>query len=147
MYERLSDGIFLEAGGTSTDISAVRNGRVIVRYAQVGGHKTYLNSLDVRTVGVAGGSMIRVANKRIIDVGPRSAHIAGLEYEAFTAPLQNPQIIYLAPCAGDTADFIGVDGADGRRVALTLAGAANLLGYIQPDDYAAGNDEAVQIAW
>lgn len=147
MYERLSDGIFLEAGGTSTDISAVRNGRVIVRYAQVGGHKTYLNSLDVRTVGVAGGSMIRVANKRIIDVGPRSAHIAGLDYEAFTAPLQNPQIIYLAPCAGDTADFIGVDGADGRRVALTLAGAANLLGYIQPDDYAAGNDEAVQIAW
>ena len=56
-YERLTDGLFFEVGGTSTDISCVKDGQVMVTYAEVGGHKTYLNSLDVRTVGIGGGSM------------------------------------------------------------------------------------------
>ena len=147
MYEKLSDGIFLEAGGTSTDISAVRNGRVMVRYAQVGGHKTYLNSLDVRTLGVAGGSMIRVENGKIMDVGPRSAHIAGLDYEVFSEPLVDGRLELVAPCAEDEAAFAAVVGKDGRRVALTLAGAANLLGSVPEGDYAAGNGAAARAAW
>jgi N-methylhydantoinase A len=147
MYEKLSDGIFLEAGGTSTDISAVRNGRVMVRYAQVGGHKTYLNSLDVRTLGVAGGSMIRVTDGLIRDVGPRSAHIAGLSYEVFSEPLAEAKLALLAPCAEDEMAFAAAVGSDGRRVALTLAGAANLLGKVPDGDYAAGNREAARIAW
>ena len=147
MYEKLSDGIFLEAGGTSTDISAVRNGRVMVRYAQVGGHKTYLNSLDVRTLGVAGGSMLRLDGDRLADVGPRSAHIAGLAYEVFSAPLQNPHLVRIAPCAEDEAVFAAAEDEKGHRVALTLAGAANLLGTVPPGDYAAGSREAARAAW
>ena len=147
MYERLSDGIFLESGGTSTDISAVKNGRVMVRYAQVGGHKTYLNSLDVRTLGVAGGSMVRVEGGTITDVGPRSAHIAGLEYECFSAPLSEPKLVLTAPCRGDAVVFAAVEDKNGRRVALTLAGAANLLGQMPQGDYAAGNLAATQVAW
>ncbi len=147
MYEKLSDGIFLEAGGTSTDISVVKNGRVMVRYGEVGGHKTYLSSLDVRTLGVAGGSMIRVENGKITDVGPRSAHIAGLTYEVFSDRLDQPKLKLVAPCADDDKAYAIVEGADGKQVSLTLAGAANLTGSVPAGDYAEGDRESARIAW
>ena len=86
MYEKLTDGIFFEVGGTSTDISCVKDGKVMIQYAEVGGHKTYLNSLDVRTVGIGGGSMVQIKDGKAVSTGPRSAHIAALDYEVYTDP-------------------------------------------------------------
>src|SRR6266403_1899762 len=85
-YLRVSDGIYLEVGGTSTNIGVIRNGRPTIKHAKVGGHDTYVNSLDVRVIGIAGGSMVRVRGNEVFDVGPRSAHIAGLHYAAFARP-------------------------------------------------------------
>ena len=148
MYERLSDGIFLEAGGTSTDISVVKDGKVMVRYGEIGGHKTYLSSLDVRTLGVAGGSIIRVENGKITDVGPRSAHIAGLPYEIFSDKLENPEMELIAPLKDDEPTFVVVSGKNGRKVSLTLAGAANLLGNVPEGDYAYSREkENSRVAW
>ena len=149
MYAKVSDGLFLEVGGTSTDISLIKNGRVMVDYAEVGGHRTYLRSLDVRTVGVAGGSMIRIRDGRMVDVGPRSAHIAGLEYAVFTEPenLAGAELEVFAPLPGDPAEYVAVRTASGKRYALTLSDAANLLGRVRPDDYAWGNVEAARRAW
>lgn len=75
MYEKLTDGIFFEVGGTSTDISCVKDGKVMIQYAEVGGHKTYLNSLDVRTVGIGGGSMVQLREERLSAPG-RAARIS-----------------------------------------------------------------------
>jgi N-methylhydantoinase A len=149
MYEKITDGIFLEAGGTSTDISAIKDGKVMIRSAQVGGHKLYLKSLDVRTLGIAGGSMIVVKDGRIADVGPRSAHIADKAYEVFsdTSDICEPQVDLIAPCKDDEANYAVVSCANGQSYALTLAGAANILGYVPKDDYAAGNLDAALCAW
>ncbi len=149
MYEKISDGIFFEAGGTSVDISVIKNGRVMIKYAQVGEHKTYLQSLDVRTLGIAGGSMIRVKNGKIVDVGPRSAHIAKKEYECFAAPelLAGGTLQFVSPLKEDPCEYSVVMTPAGKEYSLTLAGAANLLGYVPEDDYARGNMESGKLAW
>lgn len=149
MYEKITDGIFLEAGGTSTDISAIKDGKVMIKNATVGGHKLYLTSLDVRTLGIAGGSMIRVKDGHLVDVGPRSAHIADKEYEVFTpaADIEDPKIELIAPREDDQADYAVVSCANGKSYALTLCGAANILGYVPEGDYAEGDVEAARAAW
>lgn len=148
MYEKLTDGIFLEVGGTSTDISCVKNGKVQVKYAVVGGHKTFLTSLDVRTVGIGGGSMIQIKDGRITEVGPRSVHIAGMAYEVYGTPedIVDPVLKCIRPTAGDP-DYGYVECANGKKFALSLSGAANIAGYIADGDYAKGNVEAAKKAW
>lgn len=150
MYEKVSDGIFFEVGGTSVDISVIKNGKVMIQNAQVGGHRTYLRSLDVRTLAVAGGSMIVVEQGKISTVGPRSAHIAGCEYECFTDASSfgnQPQLTFISPRPGDPQTYAVIATPGGKNYALTLAGAANLLGYIPQDDYAQGDPASTRIAW
>lgn len=148
MYEKLTDGLFFEVGGTSTDISCVKDGKVMIRYAEVGGHKTYLNSLDVRTVGIGGGSMVEIKNGKAVDMGPRSAHIAGLEYEVYTPAekIVDPKLVAVRPMETDP-EYACIECANGVKVALTMAGAANLAGYVREEDYAFGNVEAARKAW
>lgn len=145
MYLRVSNGIFFEVGGTTTDIGVIKNGRPMIDYAVVGGQRTMVNSMDVRTVGVAGGSMIRANNGKIIKVGPRSCHIANLPYVAFTDPKEfdNPEIIQLSPTKGDPADYIAIR-ANGNDYALTTTCAANALGIIEEGDYSYGYPESAK---
>ncbi|MBQ4469828.1 MAG: hypothetical protein II917_06810, partial [Synergistaceae bacterium] len=46
MYLRASNAIYFEVGGTTTNIGVIKNGRPGVDYAQIGGHDTYISSLD-----------------------------------------------------------------------------------------------------
>ncbi|MGE5313893.1 MAG: hydantoinase/oxoprolinase family protein [Acidobacteriota bacterium] len=137
MYIKISDGIFLEVGGTSTDISIIKNGKPIIRTAEIGGNKLFVRTLDVRTIGVAGGSMLRLHKGKVVDVGPRSAHIAGLKYATFFAPDEVPPVESLSlasmtPREGDPDDYVGIAVNGGApSIAVTPTGAVNVLGIAQ----------------
>lgn len=149
MYERISDGIFMEVGGTSTDISAIQNGKVITKYSKIGGHNTYVNSLDIHTIGIGGGSMIRFKNNTIIDVGPRSSHIAGLPYACFADPdeLKGAKVVSVTTPKDKTTDFLALETPSGNRYAITLTCASNRLGYMEDGDYAKGNEDSIKTAF
>lgn len=144
MYERITNGVFVEVGGTSSDICLIKNGRPQVQHAQIGGRRLFLRTLDVRTVGVAGGSLPRGRTK-LVDVGPRSAHIAGLKYETFEqAPLEFT-LAHVQPKKGDPDDYIALATNGKATHALTPTGAANVLGLAQ--GYSRGNAASVQRAF
>ncbi len=149
MYLKVSNGIFFEVGGTSTDIGVIKNGRPMIDYAVVGGQRTMVNSMDVHTGGVAGGSMIRAGGGKVIHVGPRSCHIANLPYVAFTEPadMKDPKVVQIEPVEGDPDDYIAIETADGSRYALTTTCAANALGYLEEGDYSYGHPESAKIAF
>ncbi|HVR47450.1 MAG TPA: hydantoinase/oxoprolinase family protein [Candidatus Binatia bacterium] len=149
LYERLSEGVFVEVGGTSSDCSAIRAGRPQMRPARIGGHRTMLRTLDVRTLGIGGGSMLRIHEGGVRDIGPRSAHIAGCAYATFVAPqtLEGARIECIAPTPQDQADYAVLVTRDGARVAITATCAANLLGSVPEGAFARGNAESARLAF
>lgn len=148
MYLRASVGIYFEVGGTSTNIGVIKNGRPTIRYSELGGYRTYVNSLDVRVLGVAGGSMIRAGHHKIVDVGPRSAHIAGLSYSAFENPddIVEPELYFITPKKGDPSDYVAIKCKNGKNFTITNTCAANVLGLTSKEYYAHGSQEAAKKA-
>ena len=148
LHLRILNGIFIEVGGTSTNICVIKNGKPEVKYVTIMEHPTCIKSLDVRVVGIAGGSLVRWSGKKITDVGPRSAHISGLKYSCFAEPqeLEGGQIVTFMPREGDPIDYIGIEVGAGKRFAITNTCAANALGIVPDNDYAKGNQKSAQLA-
>lgn len=147
LHLRVIDGVFIEVGGTSTNVCVIKDGRPEVRYVTIMQHPTCVRSLDVRVAGVAGGSLVRWSGRKITDVGPRSAHIAGLPYSCFASPeeLEGGQIITFMPKEGDPIDYVAIESG-GRRFAITNTCAANALGLVPGDDYARANQASAKMA-
>lgn len=149
MYLRASNGVYFEVGGTTTNIGVIKNGRPAIDYSVVGGHPTYISSLDVRVVGCAGGSMVRANKSGIVDVGPRSAHIAGLDYAVYTDTdkINGPRVEFFSPKPGDPDDYVKIVNEDGSEVTITNSCAANILGLVSEDHFSYGNVEAARKAF
>lgn len=147
LHLRVIDGVFIEVGGTSTNVCVIKDGRPEVRYVTIMQHPTCIRSLDVRVAGVAGGSLVRWSGRKITDVGPRSAHIAGLPYSCFASPeeLEGGQIITFSPKEGDPIDYVAIESG-GKRFAITNTCAANALGIVPEGDYARANQTSAKMA-
>lgn len=151
LFLQVLDGIFIEVGGTSTNISIIKDGKPEMRYVTIMNHPTCIRSLDVRICGVAGGSLSRISkHKKIIDVGPRSSHIAGFQYSCFaTDPneLSKGEIILISPMDGDPSDYICIQTPAGKIYGITNTCAANAINLIANNDSAYGNAESAKIAF
>jgi len=146
VFLRASDALFLEVGGTSTDICLVKDGRAALRSASLGGHPTYLKTLDSRTLGIAGGSMVRRGEHGKLDVGPRSAHVAGCRYASFVTPeeVEACEVKEIQPLKGDPP-YLVLEGPS-LRIAVTTTCAANYLGFVPESGYSQGNRAAIEKA-
>jgi N-methylhydantoinase A/oxoprolinase/acetone carboxylase beta subunit len=140
-FGRMTDGVVVEVGGTSTNVAAVKAGKPALSYVQVASHATALRAIDVRVVGVAGGSVLRARKGRLYGVGPRSAHIAGLPYCCFLpeAEVAGARAELVAPLPEDPVEYVVLRLADGRRAAVTNTCAAVALEVVEAGDYAAGD--------
>lgn len=145
VYLRASDAIFLEVGGTSTDCCLIKDGRAAIQSATLGGHPTFLKTLDSRTLGVAGGSMLRVGGK--IEVGPRSAHLAGCHYAAFTESewFEGAQLVAEKPLVDDPEYWVFHKGEE--KVCVTTTCAANFLNFVPEGGYSQGKRASLERAF
>jgi len=146
LHLKVTNGIFVEVGGTSTNICIIKNGRPEFRYVTIKDHPTCVRSMDVRILGVAGGSMIRLKDNRVWNVGPRSAHIAGLKYACFADPedLKTGKIIMIKPKETDIDEYAAIK-CEKNTYAITNTCAANALGMIDEKDYSFANQESAKI--
>jgi N-methylhydantoinase A len=114
VYAGGEDAIVCDMGGTSFDVSLIRNGYIkFTRETWLGpmwtGHMTGLSSVDVKSIGAGGGSIAWIDSGGLLRVGPRSAG-------AVPGPA----------CYGQG----GVDA--------TVTDAAVVLGYLDPDYFLGG---------
>lgn len=147
LYLKVTNGIFIEVGGTSTNICIIKNGKPEIRYVTIKDHPTCIRSMDVRILGVAGGSMVKMKDNRVWKVGPRSAHIAGMRYACFADPdvLKKGKVVMVQPKQSDKEPYAAID-CDGEQFAITNTCAANALGMIEKTDYSYANQTSAKIA-
>lgn len=90
--------------------------------------------------------MIRINKSGVHNVGPRSAHIAGLDYAVFTPleEIESPQLELFSPKEGDPNDYVAIKLKSGKRVTITNSCAANVLGLVKEGDFSYGNVESAR---
>ncbi len=69
----LDDFIMSDMGGTTTDVGILEKGRPLVapQGAEVGGWRTMVKAIDVKTIGLGGDSEIAIGTNGKIEVGPQ----------------------------------------------------------------------------
>ena len=102
----LESFIVSDMGGTTTDVGILENGRprVSEEGAEVGGWRTMVKAIDVKTVGLGGDSevtiaidgSIRIGPQRVVPVALLAARFPGDRRSSSTARLADPETSSLA---------------------------------------------------
>jgi N-methylhydantoinase A len=125
-----SDIIVCDTGGTSFDVSLVRDGLIkFTRETWLGetftGHITGLASVDVKSIGAGGGSIARIDPGGLLCVGPQSAG-ADPGPACYGRGGKNPTVTDAAVVLG----YIDPDYFLGGRMKLDAAAARDVVGKL-----------------
>ena len=115
----LNSFILSDMGGTTTDLGLLIDGRPQVREegAEVGGWRTMVRAMDVRTIGLGGDSEIAVQANGKIAVGPQRVTPVSLTAARY------PQVLTLL--RADLDDVEGGGSLHGKFVLLPFAAATD----------------------
>lgn len=128
----LASALVADMGGTTTDIALVSGGmpEVNPEGALVGGWRTRVQALDVRTVGLGGDSRLRVTAGGEVTLGPDRAIPLCTSAERFLAILGQLQALADAAAAGEPAKeplFLTLVKRPDRAVSSALSAVFALL--------------------
>ena len=117
----LQSFIMSDMGGTTTDLGVLLDGRpkVTAQGAEVGGWRTMVRAIDVRTVGLGGDSEIHLGAQGKLTVGPQRVvpvALLGARYPEVLALLES-----------DLADVDGGSSMHGRFVLLPFGARAGVV--------------------
>ena len=115
----LDSFIMSDMGGTTTDLGVLLNGRprVTLDGAEVGGWRTMVRAIDVRTIGLGGDSEVLLGPQGKLTVSPQRIVPVALLGHRF------PEMI--AMLEADLADVDGGNSMQGRFVLLPFGARAN----------------------
>ena len=126
-----TNALVVDVGGTTSDTAAVKDGavRVCPTGARVGGWKTHVRALDMRTIGLGGDSLIAY-DKRTLLIGPQ--RVAPAAWLGAERPGSATAIDYVERHADDYA------GCTHPTELLTLTGHTASFA-LEPDEQAIVN--------
>jgi N-methylhydantoinase A/oxoprolinase/acetone carboxylase beta subunit len=130
----LEDFIMSDMGGTTTDIGILERGRprVAEQGAEVGGWRTMVRAIDVKTIGLGGDSEVHLGPNGEITVGPQRAvpiSLLGQRYPEIIAMLEaqladneggslNGKFVLLPFGARGNAEIAGLSAREAELFAL-----------------------------
>ena len=144
----LSDLITLDMGGTSCDVSLIRDGKLSrTTTGRIGNYPVALPMVDIHTIGAGGGSIAWIDHGGALRVGPRSAGAdpgpacydrGGLEPTVTDAHLVLGHLLPSHPLGGlDRLDLDAARRAVGRVASrLNISVEATALGILEIADAA-----------
>ncbi len=122
----LNSFILADMGGTTTDLGVLQDGRprITDEGAEVGGWRTMVRAIDVRTIGLGGDSEIHIGSNGRIGVGPQRVVPVALLGARF------PHVQALLEA--DLADVDGGSAMHGRFVLLPFGARVGAAGAELP---------------
>ncbi len=121
------DFIMSDMGGTTTDLGVLLNGRpqVAEQGAEVGGWRTMVKAIDVKTIGLGGDSEITIGLNGKIEVGPQRVAPVSLLASRY------PEVV--AMLEADLADSEG-GSMHGKFVLKPFGASAALTAEVTPKE-------------